>query len=137
MFEINKIISHYKKSGIKLNKGIEVANINTLEKKLKFIFPNSFKEFYKAINGFSDFDMDDNMFTIYSIERIEEEFKASKNAEFIPFSDYLINSHQIGFRKSDGHVYINYSLENHINTKVALTFEQSLLEIINNTDKVY
>jgi len=111
--------------------------IELLEKKVNFIFPRTFKEFYGKINGFNDWDWDENMFTIYPIERIEEEYFLEKKESFVPFCDYLICSHQIGFNKNDGHIYINHDIDKNYNHKVADTFEKSLLEIINNTDKVY
>ena len=75
------------------------------------------------------------MFTIYPIERIAEEYNESKNKIFIPFCDYLINSHQIGFNKEDKKIYINCRLDKWHNDKVADTFEQSLIEIINDSKK--
>ena len=135
---INEVIKYWKQSVIKLNEGVGLEKIELLEKKVNFKFPKSFKEFYSEINGFRDSDWNENMFTIYSVKRIEEEYFESKNTMFIPFCDYLINSHQIGFSKAAKGIYINY--QNHLvdmNDKVAETFEQSLVEIIKDSDKIY
>ena len=77
------------------------------------------------------------MFTIYPLERIRTEYFDNQNINFIPFCDYLINSHQIGFSKLDSKIYTNYNVENNFNDLVANTFEESLIEIINNSDKIY
>lgn len=132
------VINHWKQSGIDLNKGVSLEDIQMLEKKVNFEFPQSFKEFYAEINGFKDWDWNKNMFTIYPLERIEKEYFDSKNEVFIPFCDFLINFHQIGFSKVAKGIFIKYqnSLAD-INDKVAETFEQSLVEIIKNSDKIY
>ena len=135
---IIEIIKYWKQSRIELNSGVNLESIQKLEKKVNFEFPQSFKEFYTEINGFKDRDWNENMFTMYPLERIEEEYFDLKSDVFIPFCDFLINAHQIGFSKDVKGIYINY--QHHLldrNDKVAETFEQSLVEIINNSDKIY
>ncbi len=134
---LSEIITHWKLSGIKLNDGARIEKINALEGELNFSFPASFKDFYKEVNGFKDWDWNENMFTIYPIERIRKEHSESINKSFIPFCDYLINSHQIGFDKTNGKVYLDYPLEGGARQKVADTFTQSLIEIVKNSEKIY
>lgn len=136
--EIKEIIETWKNSKIKLNEGASLIEINQLEKKLKYEFPETFKEFYTKIDGFKDSDWNENMFSIFPIERIKDEYETSENKDFIPFCDYLINSHQIGFNRKNHKIYINYeNILGDFNDKVADNFKLSLIEIINNSDKIY
>ncbi len=134
---LDEIITHWKKSDIKLNNASSIDEILELEKILNFKSPSSFKYLYSRINGFKDYDSNEHIFTIYPLERIQLEYFENQNINFIPFCDYLINSHQIGFSKLDSKIYINYNTENNFNDLVANTFEESLVEIINNSDKIY
>lgn len=95
MKEITKIIQYWQQSRIKLNKGASLEEIEILEKKVNFKFPDDFKEFYIHINGFKDSDWDENMFSIFPLQRIEEEYFDLEEEIFVPFCDYLINSHLI------------------------------------------
>jgi hypothetical protein len=135
---ITEIIETWRNSKIKLNEGVELTEIYKLEKQLEYKFPEAFKQFYTKINGFKDSDWNEHMFSIFPLKRIKSECEMSKNKDFIPFCDYLINSHQIGFCKKKEGVYINYeNILGGFNDKVADNFELSLIEIINNSDKIY
>ena len=53
-------------------------------------------------NGFLDWEMDENYYSIWTFDRIEEyyaEFKQS-DSEFIPICDYLINCWHYGYIKN-------------------------------------
>ena len=45
--EITEIIQFWKNSKVNLNNGINLIEINTIEKNLDFKFPHTFKQFYK------------------------------------------------------------------------------------------
>lgn len=136
--EIRNIIEFWKSSNIKLNDGVKLTEITLLEKHIDFQFPDTFKQFYSEINGFKNSAWNEHMFSIFPIEGIKEEFDFLKNKDFIPFCDYLINSHQIGFSKKAKGIYINYeNILQNFNDKVADNFELSMLEILNNSDKIY
>jgi len=136
--EISEIIEFWKNSNVNLNQGAELSEINKLETYLEFEFPESFKRFYSSLNGFKDSDWNEHMFSIFPIERIKEEYEISKNKDFIPFCDYLINSHQIGFYRNTKEIYINYkNILGDLNDKVADNFELSMFEILTNSEKIY
>ena len=136
--EITEIIETWKNSEINLNEGAELTQINQLEKQIEYKFPEAFINFYTKINGFKDSDWNEHMFSMFSLERIKEEYETSENKDFIPFCDYLINCHQIGFSKKRDGVYINYeNILGDFNDKVADNFELSLIEILKNSDKIY
>jgi hypothetical protein len=136
--EIREIIEFWKNSNVELNPGIELTEINKLETYLKFEFPKTFIQFYSNINGFKNSDWNEHMFSIFPIERIKEEYDPLRNKDFIPFCDYLLNSHQIGFYRNTKGVYINYeNILGNLNDKVADNFELSMIEILNNSEKIY
>tara|TARA_R110002051_G_scaffold175032_2_gene245104 strand:- start:34 stop:447 length:414 start_codon:yes stop_codon:yes gene_type:complete len=136
--KISEIIEFWKSSNINLNRGAKLNDINNLEDYLNFEFPETFRQFYSNINGFEDFVYNENMFSIFSLERIKEEYTFSDNKNFIPFCDYLINSHQIGFYRNTKAVYTNYeNILGDLNDKVADNFELSMIEILTNSAKIY
>ena len=79
---IRDIIEFWKSSNIKLNDGVKLTEITSLEKHIDFQFPDTFKQFYSEINGFKDSAWNEHMFSIFPIERIKEEFDFLKNKDF-------------------------------------------------------
>jgi hypothetical protein len=100
-----KIIQQWKTEDIELNPGISADELTLAEKNLGFVFPDQFKELYLKVNGFRDNDWRRNMFSLWPVDRIIEEYNSSNDKNFIGFSDYLINSHQIGFTKDKKGIY--------------------------------
>ncbi len=136
--KITEIIDFWKNSNVKLNQGVELSEIIKLENYIDFKFPETFRLFYSNINGFKDSDWNEHMFSIFPLERIKEEYEESSNNNFIPFCDYLINSHQIGFFRKTKGIYINYeNILASLNDKVADDFETSMIEILTNSEKIY
>ncbi|RZL36946.1 MAG: hypothetical protein EOP00_29020, partial [Pedobacter sp.] len=93
---------------VELNPGATIETINYAEEKLGFSFPNDFKELYLKVDGFKDWDRLPNMFSIWSLERILEQYNGDRKKEFVCFADYLINSWQICFAKNTSAVFIVY-----------------------------
>jgi len=98
-------IQQWKAEGIELNPGISAEELNRTEKMLDFVFPYQFKELYIKVNGFHNNDWRVNMFSLWPVERIIEEYNFRTDKNFIGFSDYLINMHQIGFTKNKEGIY--------------------------------
>src|SRR4051812_39666698 len=93
-----EIILDWIKEGIQLNLPTRKARISTCETAIGFEFPNDFIEFYLLHNGFEEFVMDSKLLSLWPIEKIQAEFDPAD--EFIAFSDYLVNSHWIGYIKT-------------------------------------
>lgn len=130
------LIDYWKRCGIKINEGASEQEIMILEKYLNFTFPRSFKELYLEMNGFKDLDWDAGMFSMMPLERIKEEYN-SNNKDFIPFCDYLINCHQIGFSKMEKGIFVDYGGgEKYHDHKAADTFIECLIEILKDSEKV-
>jgi len=134
---VQKVISKWLAEKVNINVGASRSEIESLENILHFEFPNDFKDFYLMINGFKSFDMEEHMFTFWPLETIIEEYNTSEDKDFIGFSDYLIASHAIGFKKSKKGIYKCYqSLQNDL-TPIAETFEEVVAMINSDSPLIY
>jgi hypothetical protein len=96
-------------------------------------FPESFIELYSKANGFADWDMNRNMFSVWPLKRIEEEYAINRDKHFVGFCDYLINSHSIGFLKTSDGIFKDYDEFN----PIASTFEQGIELLNSDSDLIY
>lgn len=80
----------WKAEGVKINTPATEEMITKTEKELSFQFPKDFIDFYKKANGFVEWDFIGNMFSIWSLEKIVNEFRSSDDKNFIPFCDHCI-----------------------------------------------
>ncbi|MBE8724662.1 SMI1/KNR4 family protein [Flavobacterium hungaricum] len=127
-----KTIAIWSQTDLKLNEGISLDLISQMESKLDFKFPEDFKAFYQKVNGFVDFEWNKDMFSLWSLERIYEECKSDQNSNYIPFCDYLINSHAIGYMRNADGIFINT-----INEKICETFDEFIGLLSINSEKLY
>ncbi len=126
----------WESNGISINQGADLLMIKELEEFLEFIFPKDFINFYSIANGFVDFDWNEFMFTIWSIERIKKEYLENDDKNFVGFSDYLIGSHTLGFVKGKRGIYKNYeSYDKEV--LICETFEEAINMILLNEDGIY
>jgi hypothetical protein len=128
---IAPIIAQWTDEAICFNLGASIAEIHDAEKKIGFRFPETFKIFYLQVNGFKRNEWISNMFAIWSLERILEEYHDSRDKNFVGFADWLINSHQIGFVKGQEGIFKYYDSPE----KIAETFEAGLM-LINQDSKL-
>jgi hypothetical protein len=127
------VISLWKDKEIKLERGASLTAIDQVEKIIGFQFSESFKNLYLKVNGFRNLDSDDNMFSIWPIEKIKEEYLLDTNKNFIGFCDYMIFSYCIGFLKNSDGVFIDHKQMD----PIAPTFEESLDLINSNSSRLY
>lgn len=102
-----QIISEWKSEGILLNGPAEASTIKSCELKLGFTFPEDFKKFYSICNGFTEWQMDSKMLSLWSLRRIETD---NFHPGFIAFADYNANGSQIGFKIGNVGIYKDYEL---------------------------
>lgn len=126
-------ISFWKSKAIQLQNGISVDKIADLEKLLDFKFPKDFIALYSKVNGFEDFEWNEHLFSVWSVDRILKEYHEDGNSNYIGFCDFLINSHSIGFLKSAIGVYKSYDQTQ----PVAKSFEDLIFLINSNSDLIY
>jgi cell wall assembly regulator SMI1 len=129
----DKIIEQWIAEKIKLNPGTSEDQIHKIENLLDLLFPDQFKQLYLKVNGFRNSDWRVNMFSIWPIDRIVQEYKNSDDKTFIGFSDYLINSHQIGFYKNKQGVFKSYDQLH----PIAYNFEEALRLINSDSKPIY
>ncbi|WP_342084842.1 SMI1/KNR4 family protein [Dyadobacter sp. OTU695] len=101
----NEVIRQWQVEKIELNASVTNDQINIAEQILNFTFPDQFKQLYLRANGFKDYDWRSNMFSIWPLESIMDEYLSNTNKNFIGFSDYLICSHCIGFMNDRKGIY--------------------------------
>ena len=112
--------------GIIFNKGATAEQVAATEMVLDIKFPFEFTQFYLLANGFdSNSCMTNGLFNIWPLEQIQEEWLADDSKNFIPFGDYLIHSHWIGFLKTKPGVFKYYNIGNEVAT--CETFTEALI----------
>jgi len=131
---IEATIRYWKSKGIEVNNGATVEDIFTLEKQIRFSFPADFKVFYRTINGFKDRDWTSNMFSLFPLNRIKEEYEFEQNERnFVPICDYLISSHHLGYLKGHEGIYKDYEQTEKVCRNLV-----ELLDLIDlDSDKIY
>ncbi len=119
---------------IKLSPPATTEDIKAVEEILDFQFPDDCKELYLKLDGFADWDWTKNMFSIWPLARILEEYHNESDKSFIVFADYLINSHHIGFVKEKNGIFKN---TDKIPVKIADTFSEAIFLINSDADILY
>jgi hypothetical protein len=129
----SQAIYFWTSKGIKLQNGISIDKISDFENLLNFKFPLDFIELYTKANGFEDFDWNEHMFSLWSLDRILKEYQEDSDTNYIGFCDFLINSHSIGFFKTDKGVFKSYDQTQPIGN----TFKEAIELINSNSDLIY
>lgn len=132
---IDEIIDNWGIIGIKLNAPATIDVLKKVQENINFQFPDDFINFYLRINGFKDWDMTNEMFSIWTLERIEEEVLKSDNTNFVPFCDYLINSYRYGFHKDKLGIYKEYYSD--MTYKLTDTFEETIKLIYMDSESLH
>jgi hypothetical protein len=129
---ISNIIEQWKAEKIQLNPPATPGAIQHVEAITGYIFPPDFKDVYLITDGFKEWDWTPNMFSLWPLQRIIDEYLDQKSrSNNSPYeqqlADFLINSHQIGFLRNRTGVYTSYNEFN----PIAHSFSETL-EFINN-----
>jgi hypothetical protein len=130
---VNQAIAHWNSKGIKLQAGAPSEKIVTIESVLAYQFPADFTELYLKVNGFADGDWNEDMFSLWPVEKVWSEFHGNGDTHYIGFCDFLINSHTIGYNKSDGLIYKDYNLAE----PIANNFREFIQLLNSNDDRLY
>lgn len=135
---VDKVALKWRSEGVKINEPATDELIEHTEGVLKFSFPADFKEFYSVINGFKDLDWQEHMWHFWPLERIMEEYSDLKDKDFIPFCDFLLASHYIGFKRNQHGIYKLYSnFYESESIPIAQTIEEVVLLINSSSDLIY
>ena len=130
---IQEAISAWTLDRVKMQPGATPAMIVEAEEKLDFKFPGDFISLYSHVNGFANMDANRHMVSMWSLDRIVEEYKADDNKEFIGFCDFLINSYAIGFLRSTKGIFKSYDAL----PPAADTFKEAIASILTGSDNLY
>jgi hypothetical protein len=133
MKSVDELIQLWRQTNLRLNVPASMVLIVNAQHELGFAFPEDFIHFYQQVNGFKDWDVIGEMFSIWPLEKIVEEYKASESKKFIAFCDYLIDSHRIGYFKNKPGVFKDYDKFN----LVANSFDETISLIIAGSDRLY
>ena len=105
---ISEAIITWQKEGIPLMPGVSLQYIEEVEEMLDFTFPDDFKAFYTAVDGYAIDTMSNSMIYMWPVNMIFKEYMAGDDDDFIAFCDYMVNSHRIGFIKNEPGIYKCY-----------------------------
>ena len=104
-----QIIERWQAENVSLNAGASTSDMAQLEQALDFKFPTEFKELYAVADGFAEWDMDPECFSMWPTDRILEEYAAAKDdSDLIGICDFLIWSHALGFLRSAPGIFTDY-----------------------------
>ncbi|WP_120515115.1 SMI1/KNR4 family protein [Chitinophaga barathri] len=130
-----KILDQWKREGIKLSPGASPDQIRQAEEALSFEFPEDFKAFYMLADGFAEMDLLANLVAIWPLERIIKEYEAAANKDFIGFSDFMINSYDVGFLKTRPGLYKDFR---HLGVEyLAESFTRTIRLVFADDDVIY
>lgn len=130
---VGKAIEQWEMDGVELNEGTSIETIRSAERILGITFPSQFQQLYVKVNGFKELDWIENVFSIWPIERMLEEYKESTNKNFIGFADYSLDVHQIGFVRGQEGVYKYCDNPE----QFANTFEEAISLINSDDESIY
>lgn len=132
---IEEILQQWETEKIEQNTGASTDSLIALEHSIGFLFPEDFKALYSHVNGFKDYEWKVNMFSVWSLERILNEYNDCDDKNFIGFSDFLINSHHIGFHKTQAGIFKSYSANEY--TWISDSFLHAIQLINTNADLIF
>lgn len=102
---VEEAIATWKEAGIKLRPGASPERIAQVETLLGFQFPEDFVALYLEMDGFVDFDWDDELISVWSLDRMVKEYIEDKDVNYIGFCDYCINCYSFGFLKIEAGIF--------------------------------
>jgi hypothetical protein len=131
-----KLIKHCNDNAIPINGAATIEEIETVERDLGIGFPVDFKKYLSVMNGFADYEWDDDMISFWSLGRIRERHSRHPS-ELVVVADYLIECCTWGFYGGDKKVYINYDSADYIPKPVTPSFSAFLDLYLTNKSSVF
>ena len=106
---LDQVITSWETQGVACNPGVSDANLFAFEQAMAFSCDPVFAAYLRRVNGFTDFDWDEVLFSFWSTERIAQEATDGHPAELLCFADHCINLGSFGFRRrNDSKIYLHY-----------------------------
>ncbi len=126
---VQQAIDQWKKEGIELKKGVSSEKFQWAEAQIGFVFPEDFKKLYSVVNGFVDFEMRGFMLSLWSLERIVDNYQDKKG--FIMFSDHSISVCQYGFSKIRQEIFKSHTHNQYGPIDIIAQSFQQMIELFN------
>jgi hypothetical protein len=104
---VESAISQWRQEELEINPPAPIKSIKNAESILNFRFPPDFKGLYLSVNGFVNFEQRGFMLSLWSIERIVDDYDPAK--KFIMFSDYSLSVCQYGFDRNKTGIFKAYT----------------------------
>lgn len=96
-----RLIERWQKENLKLNAGATDQELTAFEKHYDLILPADIRYFYSMVNGMHEWDMDQVMFSLWPLSRIQENTEGVKTIKAgtistieITFGDYMIDAYR-------------------------------------------
>lgn len=126
---IQKTISQWEEEELELNGGASLDDFKSAEAQIGYTFPKDFKKLYSVTNGFVDFEMRGFMLSLWSLERIVDNYKHNKG--FIMFSDHSLSVCQYGFSKVEKEIFKAYTHHQQGPIEIVAPSFQQMIELFN------
>jgi hypothetical protein len=133
---ISLAIEQWAADDIKLSAPATSERIAATEQAVNFVFPEAFKKLYLQVDGFVDWDWTSNMFSIWPLERILEEYQQSPEKHLVGFADWLIRGIIISFIKGQDGIYKSYDLESEP-VLITTSFSELIHLINSDSERLY
>lgn len=104
---IEAAMSQWRQEELEINPPASMGLIEKAESILSLRFPLDFKQLYLAVNGFVDFELRGFMLSLWSLERIIDDYNREK--DLVKFGDHSISVCQYGFDKNKLGIYKSYT----------------------------
>jgi hypothetical protein len=92
-----RLATHWRNANITLLPGVDPAEIDRVFAALNFPLTDDVRRHYATLGGFVDYEWDETMLSLRSLNRIAEE-RSERRGDILCFADFLISSHEYGFR---------------------------------------
>lgn len=131
---VQQAIAQWKEEELELNSGADIAEIERVENKIGYKFPDDFKNLYLNVNGFIDFEWNGSMLSLWSLGRIEDDYEDAN--KYIMFGDFFTSLCQYGFDKSNGHIFKAYTHHQVGPVQFIVKSFQELIELFNSNSQL-
>ena len=131
---VQQAITQWNEEGLELNPPATATDIENAEKHIGFSFPEDLKELYLTVNGFVDFEWKSSMISLWSLNRIVEDYNEIKR--FIMFSDFSISLCQYGFAKDHTGIFKAFTHHQKEPAQFIARSFQEVIELINSDSEL-
>jgi hypothetical protein len=131
---VEHAISQWRREGIRLNPPATMPSIEKVECILDLSFPEDFKQLYLNANGFLDFDARGFFLSLWSLERIIDDYNPAK--KFTMFCDNSLSVCQYGFDRNKPGIFKAYTHHQQGPVELIAKSFKELITLFNDDDEI-